>query len=333
MRLLKILLLICLLAVIGISAWLYNFAKTPLHLTPEAQEITVAPKSSLKSIANQLVAQKVLSQALPFVLLARVTNKESSLQAGNYTVNKNITPYQLLLSLNHGRATQGSITFIEGKTFKIIREKLAKNDAIKSTIQDLSDAEVMRVVGDGEPHAEGLFFPDTFYFNRGTADIVMLKRSYEGMQSKLASAWANRAPNLPYKNSYQALVMASIVEKETGKASERPMIAGVFLNRMRIGMRLQTDPTVIYGMGDNYNGNIRKKDLQRDTPYNTYTRAGLPPTPIAMPGLASIEAALHPETTKAMYFVGKGDGSHAFASNLVEHNHNVAKYQLKHKVN
>ena len=333
MRLLKILLLICLLAVIGISAWLYNFAKTPLHLTPEAQEITVAPKSSLKSIANQLVAQKVLSQALPFVLLARVTNKESSLQAGNYTVNKNITPYQLLLSLNHGRATQGSITFIEGKTFKIMREKLAKNDAIKSTIQDLSDAEVMRVVGDGEPHTEGLFFPDTFYFNRGTADIVMLKRSYEGMQSKLASAWANRAPNLPYKNSYQALIMASIVEKETGKASERPMIAGVFLNRMRIGMRLQTDPTVIYGMGDNYNGNIRKKDLERDTPYNTYTRAGLPPTPIAMPGLASIEAALHPETTKELYFVGKGDGSHAFASSLVEHNHNVTKYQLKHKAN
>ena len=333
MRLLKILLLICLLAVIGISAWLYNFAKTPLHLTPEAQEITVAPKSSLKSIANQLVAQKVLSQALPFVLLARVTNKESSLQAGNYTVNKNITPYQLLLSLNHGRATQGSITFIEGKTFKIMREKLAKNDAIKSTIQDLSDAEVMRVVGDGEPHAEGLFFPDTFYFNRGTADIVMLKRSYEGMQSKLASAWANRAPNLPYKNRYQALIMASIVEKETGKATERPMIAGVFLNRMRIGMRLQTDPTVIYGMGDNYNGNIRKKDLERDTPYNTYTRAGLPPTPIAMPGLASIEAALHPETTKALYFVGKGDGSHAFAGSLVDHNHNVAKYQLKHKAN
>ena len=330
-RLLKILLLISLLTAICTGAWLYNFAKTPLHLSPEAQEITIAPKSSLKSIANQLVAQKVLPQALPFVLLARLSNKESSLQAGNYTVNKNITPYQLLLSLNHGKATQGSITFIEGKTFKIMREKLAKNDAVKSTIRDLSDAEVMRLVGGGEPHAEGLFFPDTFYFNRGTADTVLLKHSYEGMQSKLASAWANRAPNLPYKNSYQALIMASIVEKETGKASERPMIAGVFLNRMRIGMRLQTDPTVIYGMGDNYDGNIRKKDLERDTPYNTYTRAGLPPTPIAMPGLASIEAALQPEATKALYFVGKGDGSHAFANSLVEHNHNVAKYQLLHK--
>ena len=330
-RLIKILLLISLLTAIGTGSWLYSFAKTPLHLSPEAQEITIAPKSSLKSIANQLVAQKVLPQALPFVLLARLTNKESSLQAGNYTVNKNITPYQLLLSLNHGKATQGSITFIEGKTFKIMREKLAKNDVVKSTIRDLSDAEVMRLVGGGEPHAEGLFFPDTFYFNRGTADIVLLKHSYEGMQSKLASAWANRAPNLSYKNSYQALIMASIVEKETGKASERPMIAGVFLNRMRIGMRLQTDPTVIYGMGDNYDGNIRKKDLERDTPYNTYTRAGLPPTPIAMPGLASIEAALHPEATKALYFVGKGDGNHAFANSLAEHNHNVAKYQLLHK--
>ncbi|MBC7756340.1 MAG: endolytic transglycosylase MltG [Bdellovibrio sp.] len=332
MRLLKILLFISLLATIGVGMWLINFAKTPLHLTPNAQEITIDPKSSLTSIANQLVTQEVLPQALPFVLIARLTNKESSLQAGNYTVNKNITPYQLLLSLNHGKATQGSITFIEGKTFKVIREKLAKNDAVKGTIEDLSDAEVMRVVGKGEPHAEGLFFPDTFYFNRGTADIVMLKRSYESMQSKLASAWANRAPNLPYKDNYQALIMASIIEKETGKASERPMIAGVFLNRMRMGMRLQTDPTVIYGMGDHYNGNIRKKDLERDTPYNTYTRSGLPPTPIAMPGLASIEAALHPEATKALYFVGKGDGSHAFASSLVEHNHNVAKYQLNHKV-
>jgi UPF0755 protein len=234
-----------------------------------------------------------------------------------------------MLSLNHGKATQGSITFIEGKTFKQMRIKLANNNAVRTTIADLSDAEVMRVVGNGKNHAEGLFFPDTFYFDRGTADIVLLKRSYEGMQSKLAAAWANRASGLPYKDSYEALIMASIVEKETGKASERPMIAGVFLNRLRIGMRLQTDPTVIYGMGDKYDGNIRRKDLTTDTIYNTYTRDGLPPTPIAMPGLASIEAALHPEKTKALYFVGKGDGSHQFSNSLVEHNRAVAKYQLK----
>ena len=330
-KLFKLSLLIGLLAAIGLGAWLLHYAKTPLNLTPEAQEIVIKPKSGLKSIANQLVEQKVLSSALPFVLLGRVLGKEPSLQSGSYTLNKNINPYQLLLSLNHGKATQGSITLIEGKTFKMMREKFAKNDAVKSTIQDLSDGEVMDLVGGGEPHAEGLFFPDTYYFDRNTADIVLLKRSYEGMQAKLASAWANRASGLPYKDSYEALIMASIIEKETGKAAERPLIAGVFLNRLRIGMRLQTDPSVIYGMGDNYDGNIRKKDLERDTPYNTYTRNGLPPTPIAMPGLASIEAALHPEQTKALYFVGKGDGSHAFANSLVEHTVNVVKYQLKHQ--
>lgn len=327
-KLIKFALLLSILAALSFGAWLYIYAKTPLNLTPEAQEISIKPKSTLKSIADQLVAQHVISQAWPFVILGKVLRKEPYLQAGDYTLNKNINPYQLLRSLHRGKTMQGSITFIEGKTFKQMREKLVKNDAIKTTIQDLSDMEVMRIVGKGEKHAEGMFFPDTFYFDRNTADIVLLKRAYESMQSKLASTWANRASNLPYKNSYEALIMASIVEKETGKASERPMIAGVFLNRLRIGMRLQTDPTVIYGMGDKYNGNIRRKDLETDTPYNTYTRDGLPPTPIAMPGLASIEAALHPEKTKALYFVGKGDGSHEFSNSLVEHNRAVVKYQL-----
>jgi UPF0755 protein len=327
----KIVFLLGLLVAIGFGAWLYHYAKTPLNLSPEAQEIVIKPNSGLKSIANQLVAQQVIPDALPFVILGKLLQKEPFLQAGDYTLNKNVSPYHILLSLNHGKATQGSITFIEGKTFKQMRTKLAKNDAVKTTIADLTDAEVMAVVGKGEKHAEGLFFPDTFYFDRGTADIVLLKRSYEIMQVKLAEAWANRASGLPYKSSYEALIMASIVEKETGKASERPEIAGVFLNRLRIGMRLQTDPTVIYGMGDKYDGNIRRKDLTTDTVYNTYTRDGLPPTPIAMPGLASIEAALHPEKTKALYFVGKGDGSHEFSNSLVEHNRAVAKYQLKRK--
>jgi len=319
------------IAALGLSAWFYHYAKTPLKLLPEAQEITIKPNSGLKSIANQLVDQKVITNALPFVILVRILGKETYLQAGEYTLIKNISPYQLILSLNHGKSTQGSITFIEGKTFKEMRAKLARNDSVKSTITNLSDVEVMRIVGRGEKHAEGLFFPDTFYFDRNTTDIVLLKRSYEIMQNKLSQAWVNRASGLPYKDSYDALIMASIIEKETGKSSERTTIAGVFLNRLRIGMRLQTDPTVIYGMGDKYNGNIRKKDLQTDTAYNTYTRDGLPPTPIAMPGLASIEAALHPEKTKALYFVGRGDGSHEFTSSLVEHNRAVAKYQLKPK--
>ena len=328
MKLIKFIFFIGLLSAIGFGAWLYYYAKTPLNLSPDAQEISIKPNSGLKSIANQLVAQQVIPDAIPFIVLVKLLGKESFLQAGDYTLIKNVSPYQLLLSLNHGKATQGSITFIEGKTFKHMRTKLAKNDAVKSTIADLSDAEVMRVLGKGEKHAEGLFFPDTFYFDRNTADIAILKRSYEGMQNKLNTAWANRAAGLPYKNSYEALIMASIVEKETGKASERPEIAAVFLNRLRIGMRLQTDPTVIYGIGDKYDGNIRRKDLTTDTIYNTYTRDGLPPTPIAMPGLASIEAALHPKKTKALYFVGKGDGSHQFSNSLIEHNRAVAKYQL-----
>jgi UPF0755 protein len=313
------------------SVWLFQYARTSLKLSPQAQEIIIQPKSGLRSIANQLVEQKVLGSPWPFILLAKILEKEQNLKAGDYTLNKNVTPYQLLLSLNRGKATQGSITFIEGKTFKQMREKIAKNDAIKNTTQALSDAEIMKLVGNGEAHAEGLFFPDTFYFDRGTQDTILLKRAYDSMQAKLNQAWNNRAPNLPYKNSYEALIMASVVEKETGKKSERPMIAGVFLNRLRIGMRLQTDPTVIYGMGKKYDGNIRRKDLQTDTIYNTYTRSGLPPTPIAMPGLASIEATLHPEQTKALYFVGKGDGSHAFSNSLAEHNQAVSKYQLKPK--
>ncbi|MDZ4210126.1 MAG: endolytic transglycosylase MltG, partial [Methylotenera sp.] len=215
------------------------------------------------------------------------------------------------------------------RTFQQMRDRIKKNDAIKQTITVLSEPEILKLMGSEYSIAEGLFFPDTYYFDRNTTDTVILKRSYDAMQSKLKVAWERREAGLPYKNSYEALIMASIVEKETGKASERPMIAGVFINRLRIGMRLQTDPTVIYGMGAQYNGNIRKKDLLTDTPYNTYTRNGLPPSPIAMPGMAAIEAALHPEKTKALYFVGKGDGSHAFSNNLEDHNRAVVKYQLK----
>ena len=314
---------------LGLIAWLAYYAISPLKLQPNSQEVTIQPKSGLRSIANQLVKQGVLNEPWRFILIAKLLNKQSYLQAGNYTLNKNVSPYQLLLSLNHGKTTQGSITFIEGRTFAQMHEKIIKNDAIKQTITGLSESEMMKLMGSDYRVAEGLFFPDTFYFDRNTADTVILKRSYDAMRSKLAKAWEGRDTNLPYKNSYQALIMASIIEKETGKVSERPMIAGVFINRLRIGMRLQTDPTVIYGMGARYDGNIRKKDLIADTPYNTYTRDGLPPTPIAMPGIAAIDAALHPEKTKALYFVGKGDGSHVFSNNLVEHNLAVVRYQLK----
>lgn len=322
-------LIICLVSIVLITAWLAYYAISPLRLQPSSQEVVIAPNSGLRSIANQLVTQGVLREPWRFILLAKLLNKEQYLQAGSYTLNKNVSPYQLLLSLNYGKATQGSVTFIEGRTFAQMREKLAKNDAMKQTTTTLSDREIMQLLGSKYTTPEGLFFPDTFYFNRHTPDIALLKISYDAMQAKLNKAWQTRDPNLPYKDSYEALIMASIIEKETGKPSERPMIAGVFVNRMRFGMRLQTDPTVIYGMGLQYDGNIRKKDLLTDTPYNTYTRSGLPPTPIAMPGMASIEAALHPADTKALYFVGKGDGSHAFSNNLNEHNRAVVLYQLK----
>lgn len=325
----KKLIIIGLMVFLSLSVWMTYYAISPLKLQPSSQEITIQAKSGLRSIANQLVQQGVLKEPWRFIILAKLFNKESFLQAGSYTLNKNVSPYQLLLSLNHGKATQGSVTFIEGKTFRQMQEKLEKNDAIKQTITGLSDSEVLRMLGSEYRVAEGLFFPDTFYFDRGTKDIVILQRSYDSMQAKLNKAWEGRAKNLPYKSRYEALVMASIIEKETGKASERPTIAGVFINRLHLGMRLQTDPTVIYGMGAQYKGNIRKKDLLADTPYNTYTRDGLPPTPIAMPGMASIDAALHPANTKALYFVGKGDGSHAFSNNLEDHNRAVIKYQLK----
>lgn len=311
------------------GGWLIYYAIMPLKLQPSSQEIVIQPKSGLRSIANQLVAQGVLKEPWRFILLAKLLHKEQYLQAGSYTLNKNISPYHLLLSLNHGKTTQGSITFIEGRTFEQMRQKLAINDAVKQTIGGLSEQDILSQIGSSYSVAEGLFFPDTFYFDRNKTDIELLKISYNAMQSKLEKAWQNREQNLPYKNSYEALIMASIIEKETGKADERPMIAGVFVNRLRLGMRLQTDPTVIYGMGLRFDGNIRKKDLSIDTPYNTYTRSGLPPTPIAMPGLAAIEAALHPADTKALYFVGRGDGSHAFSNNLAEHNRAVVKYQLK----
>ena len=322
-------LVLFIIGTIILCGWLGYYAISPLKLQPSSQEINIRSGSGLKSIANQLVAQGVLKEPWRFILLAKLLQKEQYLQAGSYTLNKNISPYQLLLSLNHGKTTQGSITFIEGRTFEQMRQKLAINDAVKQSIAGLSESEILKLIGSPYSVAEGLFFPDTFYFDRNTTDIELLKISYKAMQSKLERAWQGRQPGLPYKTSYEALIMASIIEKETGKASERPMIAGVFLNRLRIGMRLQTDPTVIYGMGIRFDGNIRKKDLSIDTPYNTYTRSGLPPTPIAMPGLAAIEAALHPANTKALYFVGKGDGSHVFSNSLDEHNRAVTKYQLK----
>jgi UPF0755 protein len=239
-----------------------------------------------------------------------------------------MTHYELFQMITDGITTQRGITFIEGWTFQQMRDALNRNDDVRHLSMPMTDEEILRRIGASETVAEGLFFPDSYFFDSGMSDLDILKRAYDTMKIKLAKAWETRDAGLPYRTPYEALTMASIVEKETGKAEERPMIASVFLNRLRIGMRLQTDPTVIYGLGASFDGNLRKRDLLQDTPYNTYTRSGLPPTPIAMPGMAAIEAALHPAASRAFYFVGKGDGSHVFSATLTEHNRAVARYQL-----
>ena len=329
MRFLRRLMLTVILGAILFIAWMVYFANAPIRLTESTVEVDLKAGSSLRSVAQQLVEQGVLHEPWSFVLLVRFFGRASEVKAGNYLINNGTSHYQLFETLTNGDTAQVSITFIEGWTFAQMREALNKNDFIRHLTMAYTDAQIMGKIGAPERIPEGLFFPDTYYFSRGMSDQEILKRAYEAMQSKLNQAWAGRQPGLPYKSPYEALIMASIVEKETGKSAERPIIAGVFLNRLRTGMRLQTDPTVIYGMGDRFDGNLRRKDLLTDNEYNTYTRNGLPPTPIAMPGQASIEAALHPTSTKAFYFVGKGDGSHVFSSTLREHNRAVLRHQVQ----
>ena len=229
---------------------------------------------------------------------------------------------------NDGDVVTIAITFVEGITFAEMREHVERTQQLQMTLKGLSNADVLKKIGATEASPEGLFFPDTYRFSAGTTDLDLLKKSYGMMQQKLAQAWAQREAGLPYKSPYEALIMASIIEKETGRADERPLIGAVFTNRLKIPMRLQTDPTVIYGMGQRFDGNIRRRDLTTDTPYNTYTRDGLPPTPIAMPGWSALLAAVKPAQSDKLYFVAKGDGSHFFSSSLDEHNRAVAKYQL-----
>ncbi|HZV61877.1 MAG TPA: endolytic transglycosylase MltG [Methylophilaceae bacterium] len=333
MRQLKRLTVLAILALVLLGGWMFYFANKPVELPSSEVEIDLKAGSSLRSVSRQLVQQGILDEPWSFMLLVRAMGKAGEIKAGNYLIEDGITPYQLFLILTEGSTKQSSITFIEGWTFKQMRSAINSHEDIKHVTMAYTDEQIMQEIGAKEKHPEGLFFPDTYYFSKGMSDKDILQRAYESMQAKIAEAWQNREPGLPYRTPYEALIMASIVEKETGKASERALIAGVFLNRLRIGMRLQTDPTVIYGMGDEFDGNLRRQDLLNDTSYNTYTRIGLPPTPIAMPGLAAIHAALHPGKTKALYFVGRGDGSHVFSGSLNEHNRAVNQYQLGKKKN
>lgn len=308
--------------------WMGYFATQPLALQASPLDFTVKAGSTLRSASRQIEEAGVAMPAWQFTLLGRALGKAAEIKAGSYQLAEGVTPLKLLEKLTRGDVTQAEIVLLEGWTFRQMRAALDAHAHVRHDTAGLTERQIMEKLG-VEGAAEGRFFPDTYLFAKGSSDLEVLKRSYRQMEKLLLTEWGRRQANLPYASPYEALIMASIVEKETGQSQDRAQIASVFINRLKKGMLLQTDPTVIYGLGERFDGNLRKRDLQADGPYNTYTRTGLPPTPIAMPGLASIQATLHPARTDAYYFVARGDGSSQFSRTLEEHNRAVAKYQLR----
>src|SRR5687768_6310785 len=329
MRTLKRLIYLSLAGLLLFTGWLAYHVNASVQLPVVPYEFSITPGSSLKSIAQQLADAGVLHDTWSFVLLSRLTGVASSVKAGDYEITESISPAELLARITRGDINQSEIRFIEGWTFSQLRQALNEHPGLRHDTASLTNEEILQLIGATETAAEGLFFPDTYFFARGSSDTAILKRAYRVMQKHLHTAWAERAIDLPLADPYQALILASIVEKETGRESDRRMVAGVFINRLRINMLLQTDPTVIYGLGDKFDGNLRKKDLLTDQEYNTYTRRGLPPTPIALPGLSSILAALNPAETDALYFVAKGNGESHFSRHLTDHNRAVSRYQKR----
>ncbi|MBI3525878.1 MAG: endolytic transglycosylase MltG [Betaproteobacteria bacterium] len=330
MRNLKRLFLFLLLSVSGFAGWLAWFAVTPLSLHGATSlDFSVSPGLSLRAASQQMTSAGLDFAPWQFTLLARLLGKSAEIKAGSYEVGQGVTPLLLLEKLTRGDVTQAEIVFVEGKTFSQLRTALNAQPDVRHDTLNLSNQEILSRLGANEKHPEGLFFPDTYLFAKNSSDLEILKRAYRAMQKQLNLEWARRDPDVPLTTPYEALILASIIEKETGRAADRSAISAVFTNRLRLGMPLQTDPTVIYGVGEKFDGNLRKRDLRTDTHYNTYTRNGLPPTPIAMPGLASIQAALHPPKTDKLYFVARGDGTSEFSSTLDEHNRAVAKYQRR----
>lgn len=320
------------LATISLS-WIWTgyqeALQQPLNIKQDSIEYSIQSGSSLSSVIYNLANKGIVSHPRYLLLHAKINGLSNNMQAGDYHLTKSLSTQDFLNNIFTGKVIQYSMTIIEGWSFKQLLQEMKKNPHIKQTINKASNDEIMQRLDLAGIHPEGQFLPDTYHFPKELTDIDFLKRAYHAMQKTLKQEWDNRAVGLSYKSPYEALIMASIVEKETGKVEEREQIAGVFLRRIDKRMRLQTDPTVIYGMGDAFKGNIRKRDLLKDTPYNTYRRSGLPPTPIALPGRDAIYAALHPADGDALYFVSKGDGSHAFSATLKEHNKAVIKYQLK----
>lgn len=298
-----------------------------MRMSATSLELEIEPGTSPRGVAQAVVDAGVQTDARLLYYWFRLSGQDRSIRAGNYELSAGLTPRTLLQKLVRGEESLRAITFVEGWTFRQMRAQIAKDEFLKQDTAAMSEADIMAALGKPGVAAEGMFFPDTYTYAKGSSELAVLRRAMHAMERRLDEAWAQRSPDTPLKSPYEALTLASIVEKETGKASDRGQIAGVFVNRLRIGMRLQTDPTVIYGLGEKFDGNLRRVDLQTDTPWNTYTRAGLPPTPIAMPGKASLLAAVRPDPTKAYYFVARGDGSSHFSANLDEHNRAVNRYQ------
>ena len=325
---LKLLLLAISASILGFCGWLFWAALSPIELASPTVDFSIRPGSSLRSATRQLIDAGLPLIEWEFVLLGRVNGASAAVKAGSYQVASGVTPLLLLRKITRGEYAQAEILFPEGWTFRQMREAMGAHLDLRHDTATLTEAAIMEKLGEPGNIAEGMFYPDTYVFAKGSSDLAVLARARRAMKNQLEAAWATRDEGLPVGDPYEALILASIVEKETGRSSDRAMVAAVFTNRLRLKMKLQTDPSVIYGMGEQFDGNLRKRDLARDTPFNTYTRLGLPPHPIAMPGLASLTAVMHPAKTDALYFVSRGDGTSEFSRTLIEHNRAVAKYQM-----
>ena len=312
-------------SILGVS-W---FTSRHLPMRTDPTMFSIPAGASLRSAAQVIEAAGIDIPAWQLEMLGRVMGRSAKIKAGSYEVEEGLTALALLDKLTRGDVALAELVLVEGKTFRQLRTLLNEHPDLTHDSQKLSDEKILKLLAARETHPEGLFFPDTYLFNKGSSDLDVLRRAYKAMQSKLDATWEKRESTLPIKTPYELLILASIVEKETGIPADRPQVAAVFVNRLRRGMLLQTDPTVIYGLGERFDGNLRKVDLLTDTPWNTYTRPGLPPTPIAMPGLASLQAAARPPPSDMLYFVARGDGSSAFSTSLDAHNSAVAKYQKR----
>jgi UPF0755 protein len=320
--------LLAILVALGaaLAAW---WLARPLAFPASPYALEVRPGATLGSVARRLAADGVIAHPALLTLLARAKGVDRTIKAGQYEFAQPLDLPALLARLTQGDVTQASITFVEGSTAAELLRRVAAEPTIASTLAGRPEAEIRAALGIDAPALEGQFFPDTYFYAAGSGDRALLARAHRQLADRLEVAWARRAPDLPLASPYEALILASIVEKETGRPADRPLIASVFVNRLKRGMRLQTDPTVIYGMGERFDGNLRRRDLEADTPYNTYTRDGLPPTPIALPSQASLDAVVEPPASPYLYFVARGDGSSEFSTNLADHNRAVAKYQKR----